>query len=74
MTPIDPERVQQIEVLYHATRERGPAERDGDLAACRGDAELLRAVAALLAQESSGGPLERPIWDAAAVLLSDLRN
>jgi len=55
-------RLQQIQDLYHSTREREPGERGAFLAeACPGDEELRREVESLLAQNgSSGGPLQRP--------------
>jgi hypothetical protein len=56
-----PERLRQIEELYHSAREREPGERSSFLAeACRDDEELLREVTSLLAQDS-GGPRARPV-------------
>src|SRR5215467_14340634 len=52
------ERLQQIEDLFHAARERAPGERESLLGAA--DPELRREVESLLAQ--LGDPLfERPI-------------
>ena len=69
---INPERLRQIEELYHQASERTPDEREGFLnAACANDAELLRDVLALLAQDPAAGPMERPILQVAANLLSD---
>ena len=64
------ERLLQIEGLYHLAGEQAPEDRDAFLIkACGNDAELLRAVSALLAQDS--GPMERPVLDVAAKLLGD---
>ncbi|MGO9263239.1 MAG: protein kinase domain-containing protein [Bryobacteraceae bacterium] len=66
------ERLRQIEDLYHSASELMPGEREGFLrAACGNDAELLRDVLALLAQESGAGFTERPVLQVAADLLSD---
>jgi serine/threonine-protein kinase len=49
-----PERLRQIEQLYHEAREREPSERAAFLAqACRGDEELRRELDQLLAPDSS---------------------
>jgi serine/threonine protein kinase len=65
-----PERMRQIEHLYHAGRELPDAERERFLAvACGGDEELRRRVAAMLHEDSSGGPLEEPVWSVAADML-----
>src|ERR1035441_1329682 len=67
-----PDRLRQIEELYHSAGERMPGQREAFLnAACGNDAELLRAVLALLAQDSSAGPMERPVLQVAADLLVD---
>ena len=58
-----PERWRRSEELYHAARDRQPADRAAFLAsACAGDDELRRDVQSLLAQDSSGGTklLDRP--------------
>jgi len=69
---MDPERLRQIEELYHSARERLPDERDSFLVeACRNDEELLREVASLLVQDSAQGPLERPVSKIAASWLGD---
>jgi hypothetical protein len=63
---MNPEHVQQIEELYHAARERAPAERAAFLEAVCGDKEdLRREVESLLVQDSRSGLLERPAWDLA---------
>ena len=67
-----PDRLRQIEELYHSAGERMPGQREAFLnAACGNDAELLRDVLALLAQDSSAGPMERPVLQVAADLLVD---
>src|SRR6201988_1949936 len=49
-----PERLRQIEELYHRAREREPNERAAFLAqACRGDEELRQELDQLLAPDSS---------------------
>src|SRR5437660_255088 len=49
-----PERLGQIEELYHGVREREPNERAAFLAqACQGDEELRQELDQLLAQDSS---------------------
>ncbi len=69
---MEPERLRQIEELYHSASERIPGERETFLnAACGNDAELLRDVLALLAQDPSAGPMERPVLEVAAGLLVD---
>ena len=51
--------------VYDTVLERRPEERDACLASlCEGDAALRVEVESLLAQESCGSPLDRPIWDA----------
>ena len=72
VSSVNPERLRQIEELYHSAREREPDERENFLIeACRNDEELLREVASLLAQDGSEGPLERPVSKIAASLLGD---
>jgi serine/threonine protein kinase/tetratricopeptide (TPR) repeat protein len=69
---MDAEHLRQIEELYHAVREREPAERAAFLrGACGDNEELRREVESLLAQDSLSGLLERPAWGLAASLLSD---
>jgi serine/threonine protein kinase len=63
------ERFRQIEELYHAARERSREERIALLS--RADPDLRREVESLLAQDVSGGPLERPAMEAAANLLEE---
>ncbi len=67
---MSPQRLQQIEELYHSARERQPGERGAFLAeACRGDVELRDEVESLLAQDSPKiGALDRPAWHGAAGL------
>ena len=68
---MNPERLRQIEELYHSARECERDERTSFLVeACRDDEELLREVASLLAQDSEGA-LERPVSKIAASLLGD---
>jgi serine/threonine protein kinase/Tol biopolymer transport system component len=65
-----PERMRQIEELYHAARQRESGDRQAFLAvACADDEELRHKVALLLAQDSIEGPLEQPALDVAAKLL-----
>ena len=66
---MNPERLRQIEDLYHSARECEPGKRSTFLSgACRGDAELRREVESLLAQDPAReGMLDRP----AAALLED---
>jgi Tol biopolymer transport system component len=52
---VTPERLRQIERLFHEARERAPAERDAWLArACANDPTLRREVESLLAQPPTG--------------------
>src|SRR5260370_5706974 len=64
---MSPQRLQQIEAVYHPARDREPGERGAFLAeACRGDQELCREVETLLAPDSSEiGILDRPASDGA---------
>ena len=68
---MDPARWQQVEKLYHSTREREPSERAAFLAkACQEDPELRAEVEALLSQDVSKDKLlERPAWEAAPSLI-----
>jgi Tol biopolymer transport system component/tRNA A-37 threonylcarbamoyl transferase component Bud32 len=69
---MNPERLRQIEELYHLAGERPPGERETFLTeACGNDADLKRQVLALLAQDSAAGPMERPVLEVAAGLLAD---
>src|SRR2546425_3097901 len=52
---VTPERLREIETLFHEARERTPAERDAFLArACAHDPTLRREVESLLAQPPAG--------------------
>jgi tetratricopeptide (TPR) repeat protein len=64
-----PERIQLIEELYHAARERTAEERAALLAGT--DPELRREVELLLAQPTSGDFLDRPAIQNAPELLED---
>jgi non-specific serine/threonine protein kinase/serine/threonine-protein kinase len=65
---VDGERLERIEELYHAARERDPVVRAAFLReACGDDEELRTDVEGLLAQDAVKGPLERPAWTAATV-------
>src|ERR1700752_1613799 len=69
---MNPERLRQIEELYHALREQELAEREAFLVqAAKGDEELLREVTSLLAQDSSSGPMSRPILQVAAGIFEE---
>src|ERR1700689_283169 len=71
-TQMSPERLAQIEELYHSALEYAPAKRAAFLAdACGDDSDLLHEVSSLLAQDNSGGPMERPMIQVAAAVLSD---
>jgi eukaryotic-like serine/threonine-protein kinase len=62
---MNPERLQQIEDLYHSARECEPDKRSAFLSgACRDDPELRREVESLLAQDpAQEGMLDRPAAD-----------
>jgi serine/threonine protein kinase/Flp pilus assembly protein TadD len=66
---MSPERLREIEVLYHLARERSPTERAEVLA--QANPELRREVESLLAQPSGDGLLDRPALEIAATLLKD---
>jgi tetratricopeptide (TPR) repeat protein len=67
-----PERLAQIEELYHAVREREPGAQGAFLAeACGGDQELRREVESLLAHDDVSGPMMHPVLEIAADLLDD---
>src|ERR1022692_3031992 len=55
---MDPQRLRQIEELYHSARERSPEARAALLG--QADAELRREVESVLAQDALHGPMERP--------------
>ena len=63
-----PERLSQIEELYHLAREREPGQRAAFLAgACQDDEDLRREVESLLASEPSGACfLDEPVMRQAA--------
>ena len=67
-----PERLRQIQDLYHSAREREPAQRTAFLAeACLNDEELRREVESLLAADSSGACfLDEPIMREAVAILA----
>jgi serine/threonine protein kinase/Tol biopolymer transport system component len=68
-----PERLRQIEELYHSAQERAPADRSTLLA--QAEPELRREVEALLAQDAWGGKiLDSPAWEAAPSLLGQPGN
>ena len=63
-----PERLREIEALFHEARERTGSERDAFLAgACADDRELRREVESLLAQPAAG-VIDTPI----AAVVADL--
>lgn len=58
-----PEHWRQIEELFHAALERQPADRPAFLAEAAASEEVQREVLSLLAQDASGGRLDRPAWE-----------
>jgi serine/threonine protein kinase/Tol biopolymer transport system component len=65
-----PERLREIERLFHEARERPVAERDAFLAhACAGDSTLRREVESLLAQPPAG-MIDAPVDAVVAQLVS----
>ena len=67
-----PERLRQIEEVYHSAREREPNGCGAFLSeACQGDEELRREVESLLAQDGLNGMMDRPPLQVAASLLTD---
>jgi Tol biopolymer transport system component len=67
---VTPERLREIERLFHAARERPPAERDAWLArACSDDPTLRREVESLLAQPPAG-MIDAPVGALVAELVS----
>src|SRR6266496_4186917 len=66
---MSPERIQQIEELYQAARERNAEERAELLA--QADPELRREVESLLAPRTGGEFLDRPAIQNAPQLLED---
>jgi serine/threonine protein kinase len=68
---MDPDRLREIEALYHSARERASTERLAFLKeACRNDEELFQEVALLLAPSSDSDPMEKPVFHMAAALLT----
>src|SRR5438046_5017235 len=57
--PMDPERLQRMERLFHAALEREPNARASYLAEVCADPELRLEVASLLERHDSSGPLDR---------------
>jgi eukaryotic-like serine/threonine-protein kinase len=69
---VTPERLRQIETVFHAARERTAAERGPFLAdACAGDPALRREVESLLAQQPAG-LIDTPVAALAAGLIPAL--
>src|SRR5207245_11343628 len=68
-----PERLQQIEDLYHSALERDSAERKAFIEdSCNGDEELRHEVQSLLAShEQAGDFIEAPVHEVAARLIAD---
>jgi serine/threonine-protein kinase len=67
---VTPERLREIERLFHEARDRPPAERDGFLSrACVGDSALRREVESLLAQPPAG-MIDAPVGALVAGLVS----
>jgi hypothetical protein len=60
---VTPERLRQIQELYHSAREREPGQRTAFLAgACKDDEDLRREVESLLtADPSSACFLDEPV-------------
>ena len=69
---MSPERLQQIEELYHSIREREPSAREAYLAeSCSGDQELRREVESLLAESDSRELLNKPALEILAGVLAN---
>jgi serine/threonine protein kinase/Tol biopolymer transport system component len=67
---VTPERLREIERLFHEARERTPAERDAFLArACADDPTLRREVESLLAQPPAG-VIDAPVGALVAELVA----
>jgi len=67
---VTPERLRQIERLFHEARERSPAGRDAFLArACADDPALRREVESLLAQPPAG-VIDAPVGEFVAQLIA----
>jgi Tol biopolymer transport system component/tRNA A-37 threonylcarbamoyl transferase component Bud32 len=73
---VTPERLSQIQELYHSAREREPDGRERFLAlACKDDEDLRREVESLLAAEASGNCfLDEPVMRRAAGLLASAQS
>ena len=71
-----PERLSQIEELYHSAREREPGQRSAFLAgACKDDEDLRREVESLLAADPPGACfLDEPAMRQAAELLASQQS
>src|SRR5215469_12697903 len=69
---MNPERVRQIEELYHAARECSASERQSLLD--RADPELRNRVESLLAQDNLDGPIDRPMASVAAKVIAGSRE
>jgi serine/threonine protein kinase len=73
---VNPERLRQVEELYHAAREFEPGQRTAFLAeACRGDEELRREVESRLAHEPAREgifvrPAAHPLDDSTIMMLA----
>ncbi len=70
---MSPERLQQIEELYHSIREKQPSDREAYLTeSCTGDEEeLRREVESLLAESDSRELLNKPALE---ILVGVLAN
>jgi serine/threonine protein kinase len=69
---MDPERWQRVARLYESALERDPAAREAFLReAATNDEALLREVESLLAQDATPVVIDRPLLQAAAVVLED---
>jgi Tol biopolymer transport system component/predicted Ser/Thr protein kinase len=69
---MSPERLQQIEELYHSIREKEPSDREIYLAeSCTGDEELRREVESLLAESDSRELLNKPALEILAGVLAN---
>jgi serine/threonine protein kinase len=68
---MSPERLREVEELYHLVRERPLEERSVLLG--QADLELRHEVESLLAQDGGEGVLDRPALGVAAKLLEDSR-
>ncbi len=71
-----PERLQQIEELYHAALERDSPMRAAFVSeSCNGDEELRHEVESLLASQAKAGDfIEEPVHEVAARLIADQKR